>query len=102
MGTDPINRFFLEPHPALHFRKNLDKFSLANHLIRMVFIVEQVVGTHRVIVHVLDNLGNCVQRHLPHSASVDDNTIDPAGDFVATASADGMLTRIFSCDVRHY
>ena len=43
------------------------------------------------MVHILDYLGNRVQSYRPHSASINEMCIDTTGDFVATASVDGML-----------
>ena len=57
----------------------------------MFHCVEQVIGTHSGIVHVLDYLGNRIQSYRPHSASINDICIDTTSDFVGTASVDGML-----------
>ncbi|KAI7847520.1 hypothetical protein BDC45DRAFT_525781 [Circinella umbellata] len=49
------------------------------------------LGTHWGAVHVLDFEGNVIKTFQKHSATVNDISIDDAGEFVASASDDGKV-----------
>ena len=42
------------------------------------------------MVHVLDFHGNRVKSYRPHSATINQLVVDSDGEFIATASVDGM------------
>lgn len=50
----------------------------------------KALGTHWGAVHVLDFEGNVIKTFRKHSATVTDVSIDDAGEFLASASDDGM------------
>lgn len=47
------------------------------------------MGTHWGAVHVLDFEGNIIKTFQKHAATVNDISIDNAGEYVASASDDG-------------
>ena len=57
------------------------------------FLTLQALGTHWGAVHVLDFEGNVIKTFQKHSATVNDISIDAAGEYVASASDDGIITR---------
>lgn len=54
----------------------------------------QVLGTHNGGVFVLDHAGLIYKRFRPHSAMINDLSIDLASEFVASASMDGASLRV--------
>ncbi len=54
--------------------------------------MEQALGTHAGIVHLLDLDGNRTKSYKPHYASIVDISLDTNAEFVATASIDGSWT----------
>jgi hypothetical protein len=50
----------------------------------------QAFGTHGGIVHVVDLTGKRLKSFKPHMASIVDVVMDPLGEFIGTASIDGV------------
>jgi WD40 repeat protein len=56
------------------------------------------MGTHWGVVHIMDFEGNENQKFQAHTATVNDLSVDLEGEFIASASDDGMLHKLH--DVR--
>lgn len=50
------------------------------------------MGTHWGVVHIMDFEGNENQKFQAHQATVNDLSVDQEGEYIASASDDGMKT----------
>ncbi|KAI9491298.1 hypothetical protein BDB00DRAFT_767376 [Zychaea mexicana] len=62
------------------------------------------LGTHWGAVHVLDFEGNVIKTFQKHAATVNDISIDDAGEFVASASDDGKvyIYSLYTSEIQHF
>ncbi|CDS11660.1 hypothetical protein LRAMOSA03923 [Lichtheimia ramosa] len=62
------------------------------------------MGTHWGAVHVLDFEGNIIKTFQKHAATVNDISIDNAGEYVASASDDGkvFIYALYTNEIQHY
>jgi vacuolar protein sorting-associated protein 41 len=53
---------------------------------------EKAIGSHNGKVYLFDRKGNELRRARPHGASVSDLSMDKSGEYLASASIDGLLS----------
>ena len=81
------------PHPSLR-RLQADDASCL--IVHRSFLA---LGTYDGAVYVLDFYGNLVQRLAPHTAKVNDISVDDAGEYIASCSDDGRV--VITCVKKH-
>ncbi|KAI8139914.1 hypothetical protein BJV82DRAFT_625472 [Fennellomyces sp. T-0311] len=98
----------MEEEPKLRYRRVgagvrdlLDKDAASALRVSDKFVA---LGTHWGAVHVLDFEGNVIKTFQKHSATVNDISIDDAGEYVASASDDGkvFIYSLYTSEIQHF